>query len=73
VYRRSYRRIAQIVAEAVDAPDLDAEELILQLRERDDNGILAWCFHGNGQRAEPFSRLRMDHPDVWRLCCERLP
>jgi len=72
VYLRSYRRIAQIVAAAVDVPDPDAEELIDNLRERDDNGILAWCFHGTGQHLEPFSRLHTDHPDVWRLCCERL-
>ena len=70
VYRRSYLRISEIVKGAVDSAEPEAAALIERLRERDDNGILAWCFHGSGQQLEPFSRLRRDYPEVWLGCCE---
>lgn len=72
VYRRSYLRIAKIVATAIDTHGPNANALIDQLRERDDNGILTWCFHGNGQLMEPFSQLRRDFPEIWHLCCDTL-
>ena len=41
VYRRSYLRITEIVTAAIDVSEPDSNALIEQLRERDDNGILA--------------------------------
>jgi uncharacterized protein (TIGR02646 family) len=72
VYRRSYLRIAKIVAAVLDAPEPEAEALVEQLRECDDSGLLSWCLSGNGQYLEPFSRLRTDCPLLWRICCHRL-
>lgn len=73
VYLRSYKRIAAIVAAAVAIPEPDADALIHQLRERDDNGILSWCLCGNGRHLEPFCRLRTHYPETWRRCCQCLP
>ncbi|WP_200239025.1 hypothetical protein [Thiohalocapsa halophila] len=72
VYRRSFLRIAKIVAVAVDDPQPDSQALLEQLRECDDSGLLSWCLRADGQHLEPFCRLRTDHPEVWRHCCECL-
>lgn len=73
VYLRSYRHITEIVAAATEMAEPDADDLIAQLRERDDNGILTWCFHGTGRYMEPFSTLRTDYSEVWCRCCKNLP
>jgi uncharacterized protein (TIGR02646 family) len=72
IYQRSYSSIVRIIVTAIEAVEPDADELIEQLRERDDNGILAWCFDGNGQHRAPISELRHRHPDIWQICRERL-
>jgi hypothetical protein len=72
VYQRSYRSIVRIIETAIKGGEPDADVLIEQLRERDDNGILAWCFGGNGQHPAPIAELRDRCPDIWRICRERL-
>jgi uncharacterized protein (TIGR02646 family) len=66
VYSRGYRRISQAVSVVLEQAEPDVDQLISLLLEKDDNGLRAWCFHGNGRNLMPFSQLRSDFPDVWR-------
>ncbi len=73
VYLRTYRRLAKIIAEAIDDTNANADYLVERLRAADDHGLIAWCIHGIGQTMDPFCVLRDIHPDVWGVCCECLP
>lgn len=72
VYRRTHQRLAKITAEAIDDGNPNADLLIERLRGADDNGLIAWCFHGSGKDTEPFRGLRQTHPDLWDICCRYL-
>jgi uncharacterized protein (TIGR02646 family) len=67
-YKRTWRRIKGVVDEALNEEHPDAETLIAKLRNADDHGLLAWCFHGSGRNDYPFSELREKHPGVWTAC-----
>lgn len=67
-YRRTYGRLASIVARTMEQQTPNAEVLSVALREADDHGLLAWCFHWSGQHESPFRDLRERHPDVWATC-----
>jgi len=73
VYLRTYRRLAKIVAEALDEDSPNAEHLVERLRKVDDNGLIAWCFHWAGKNTQPFCVLHETHPDVWDVCRQCLP
>ena len=36
--------------------------------DRDDHGLLPWCFGEIGRTVEPFSDLRLQQPDTWMAC-----
>lgn len=67
-YRRTYKRLVEVVEKALASPEVDGEQLITRLCESDDHGLLPWCFHWSGQRQEPFASLKQQHPRIWRAC-----
>ncbi|EXJ14457.1 hypothetical protein D779_2598 [Imhoffiella purpurea] len=73
VYLRTYRRLVQITADAIDDANPNLDYLVERLRAADDHGLIAWCLHGAGKTMDPFCVLREKHPDVWSICCECLP
>jgi uncharacterized protein (TIGR02646 family) len=70
--RRTFRRLAGVVEEALTHPTLSSETLLDSLRQVDDHGLLAWCFCGNGQNETPFSDLRVRFPALWQACVEAI-
>ncbi len=69
-YRKTFRRLVRVVEEWLGQPNPTADDLIANLRETDDHGLLGWCFQGSGQNEPPFRNLRTDHPEVWRACVD---
>jgi uncharacterized protein (TIGR02646 family) len=69
-YVRTIRRLQRKVEEALEKPDLDANQLIRELRDADDHGLLGWCFDGLGSRVSPFVELRTNHSAVWQKCLQ---
>jgi len=67
-YRRTYRRLVDIAARAMEQAAPNSEALCTALLEADDHGLLAWCFHRSGQNESPFRELRERHPGVWASC-----
>lgn len=68
-YRRTFRRLSQIVSAALQqSSPIVADALQQELREADDHGLLPWCFGQIGQTIEPFNALREHHPDAWAAC-----
>jgi hypothetical protein len=48
--------------------DPSAPTMIAALRDADDHGLLAWCFHWSGSNEAPFRDLRERHPALWDAC-----
>lgn len=67
-YRRTFKKLAGIVTEALDSLPLTAEELLDRLRDEDEHGLLAWCFSASGSQAKPFSELKQRAPELWDSC-----
>ena len=67
-YRKTYGRLADIVARAAEQAAPNSDTLRTALLEADDHGLLAWCFHRSGQNESPFRELRERHPGVWTSC-----
>jgi len=67
-YRKTYRRLVDIVARAAEQAAPNSEALCTALLEADDHGLLAWCFHRSGQNESPFRELCERHPGVWARC-----
>ena len=61
----TYRRIRNRVNDALHAGQPDAQDLIQQLEEADDHGLLGWCVRGMGRHEDPFAALQRRHPAVW--------
>ena len=71
-YQKTFRRLAGIVREFLGQPNFRADDLIRQLRDADDHGILGWCFCGSGQNEPPFRDLCLQHPAEWEVCAKAI-
>lgn len=71
-YQKTYRRLCALVEAALNQARPTADNLIRELQETDDHGLLEWCLAGSGQEEYPFQALRDKFPAVWRRCEESL-
>lgn len=67
-YLRPYRRLAQIVREALTGTPVVAGPLFHKLAEADDHGLLGWCFGDTSRVPEPFLSLKTCNPQTWAYC-----
>jgi len=67
-YKKTLRRLSQIVEDAIRHLTPSAEALIAQLIDADDHGLLTWCFLYSGRNEVPFCTLRDRYPAVWAAC-----
>lgn len=67
-YRKTHKRILAVAEQAAHQVTVDSDDLLSQLTEADDHGLLGWYFSGTGQTLEPFPRLRAKHPAAWSAC-----
>jgi uncharacterized protein (TIGR02646 family) len=71
-HQKIFRRLARVLREALNQPNLSADTLIAALRDADEHGLLGWCFQGSGQNEPPFRELRDQHAGVWAQCLKLL-
>ena len=67
-YRKTFLRLSSIISDRLNTVGPILPGIIDELKEADDHGLLGWCFIGFGQNIQPFSDLRVRHPDVWVAC-----
>lgn len=67
-HQKTYKHISDLIAEAAASPAADAATLISSLKDRDEYGLLGWCFRGAGINEPPMSSLRSVHPAIWTAC-----
>ena len=67
-YRKTWRRLVEVIEAALIQQPIHGGNLIHALRDADDHHLLGWCFVGTGQRLVPFSTLCTVHPAVWIDC-----
>lgn len=68
-YRRTYRRLRDVVPAAVaSAAPVDGDALVTDLARQDDHGLFGWCFIGAGAVTEPFASFASAHPEAWAVC-----
>jgi uncharacterized protein (TIGR02646 family) len=65
-YRKSYRRIEAVLRQALDKGQ--PKQLLRDLEDADDVGLLGWCFRGNGQRRKLLQDFRVHRPIYWAQC-----
>lgn len=70
-YRRTYRRIATRVHNALAEDVIDPQQLARDVQQADDHGLLGWCFSAVGTRLQPFQELHRKAPDAWQACAHR--
>ena len=68
-YVHGYKKLCIAINNFLRAPAQTADQLIAELLQEDERGLLGWCFKGTGQNETPFSKLKNQHPKVWRACC----
>lgn len=66
--RRTYRRLADCVRQALVAGVTDSERLVRELLQADEHGLLGWCFGPVGAQQQPFKELRRRAPHAWAAC-----
>ena len=67
-YRKTFLRLSSLISDRLNTVGPILPGIIDELKEADDHGLLGWCFIGFGQNIQPFSDLRVRHPDVWVAC-----
>jgi uncharacterized protein (TIGR02646 family) len=67
-YRKTHKRILALAERAAHQDTVDIDDLLAQLSESDDHGLLGWYFSGTGRNLKPFSTLRARHPAAWAAC-----
>ncbi|MCX7045568.1 MAG: hypothetical protein NTX50_08815 [Candidatus Sumerlaeota bacterium] len=67
-YKKTYRRLANLINEYLESALACSQKFVQSLFEADEHGLLGWCFHGNGQKEAPFSKLRSGDPETWSAC-----
>lgn len=70
-YRRTWRRLSGIVRAHLDRTAVGSQ-LVEDLVEADDHGLLGWCIYGGGRHEPPFDLLHNQHPEVWRRLADRV-
>lgn len=65
-YRKTLKRLAHIVENALAEESTSRESFIEQLFGADDHGLLGWCVFGTGSSELPFDKLRAHRPDLWQ-------
>jgi hypothetical protein len=63
VYQKTYQRLVETVQSSSQSSDTD---LVNQLINADDHGLLGWCFSPQGKRQAPFDRLTHSHFEIWK-------
>lgn len=71
-YIKTFRRLIHVVERALAQPELNGGQLIADLSDADDHGLLGWCFRGSGRTVAPFNTLRQQYPEVWEFCSNEL-
>ncbi len=71
-YRRTFKRIQQVVESALAGGSPNAAAMIGLLREADDHGLLEWCFSDRGRQLSPFNELFTQRREVWEQCAAAL-
>jgi uncharacterized protein (TIGR02646 family) len=68
-YRRTYLNLVEVVNKSLaTAIPADAAELVENLKNKDEHGLLEWCFCFTGQFLSPFSEIKKRHPTLWDDC-----
>jgi uncharacterized protein (TIGR02646 family) len=67
-YVRSFSRLKKIVVDFLEDPASDVNQLVQDLRQHDDHGLLGWCFGDRGERVPPFADLKAQRLDAWERC-----
>lgn len=67
-YRRTFRRLAACVRQALNAESFNGDRLVVELIHADTHGLMGWCFGPAGARLQPFEELRSRSPDAWAAC-----
>lgn len=68
-YRRTYRRLSECIRRALAVPGaIDAIQLVSDLLQSDDHGLMGWCFGPVGSKFQPFADLLLRDPDAWSAC-----
>lgn len=69
-YALTYKRLCAVINRFLNAPSQVENDLIAELIQEDERGLLGWCFKGAGQNEVPFCQLKLQHPAVWQSCCK---
>jgi len=67
-YRLTFKRLAAVIERALNAPQFPGGQLLADLQEADDHGLLPWCFHWAGRNEPSFVRLQQLQPATWQAC-----
>jgi uncharacterized protein (TIGR02646 family) len=68
-YVQTYQKLCTIINRFLHTPGLAVDNLIKELLQEDERGLLGWCFKGVGQNETTFFQLRTQNPAVWHACC----
>ena len=68
-YVTTYKRLCTVINSFLRAQNQVIDDLITELIQEDERGLLGWCFKGAGQNEAPFCQLRDQHPVAWKTCC----
>jgi len=77
--RRTYRSLCRAVQRFLDGARQTADatiarnQLLGEIRDHDDFGLVDWYFRKDGGNEPPFSTLRERHAEVWRAIAGQLP
>lgn len=70
-YMKTYRQLTRVVEDFLNAPT-SSEQLVSDLLQADEHGLVGWLFKGKGQTEPLPTRLRRHHPEVWTCCVQAL-
>jgi uncharacterized protein (TIGR02646 family) len=76
--RRTYRCLCRAVRRFLDVahnvgdPSAAEVELLEEVRDHDDYGLLRWYFVKDGSQSSPFIELRRNHESAWRRIIDDL-
>jgi uncharacterized protein (TIGR02646 family) len=67
-YLRTFKRLSGVVERHLQKGVGSAVELIAELRNDDEHGLIGWCFLGTGHSVPPFRELHQHHLTLWIEC-----
>lgn len=68
-YVLTYQKLCAVINRFLNTPKGAAIDVIKEIIQEDERGLLGWCFKGAGQNEAPFLLLKRQHPKMWRSCC----